>query len=197
MRFLNLYILLLIVIMGDIINEEYTVPINKLLKITPKDLLEKMKFRGWKYNQEMISLINKFNSLLLKNNYKLNELDSLYDIPNIIVKTFKLFYRLKDYNIDYLIYINIYLSLDKRTLINLYRHLLVKWSRLKNKYINNNLDVPDELNYNFTKFIFDKNYIMEKLQDIILVQMIEFAESNKINILFILNIFQEYLCPQN
>ena len=130
--------------MGDIINEEYTVPINKLLKITPKDLLEKMKFRGWKYNQEMISLINKFNSLLLKNNYKLNELDSLYDIPNIIVKTFKLFYRLKDYNIDYLIYINIYLSLDKRTLINLYRHLLVKWSRLKNKYINNNLDVLDE-----------------------------------------------------
>ena len=183
--------------MGDIINEEYNVPIDKLLKIKPNELLEKMKFRGWKYNQEMISLINKFNILLTKNNYKLNELDTLYDFPNIIIRVFKMFYRLNDYNIDYIIYISIYLSLDKRTLINLYRHLLVKWSRLKNKYINNNLAIPNELNYNFIKFCFDKNFKLEQLQELILDQMIEFTESNKINILFILNIFQEYLCPQN
>jgi len=182
--------------MGDSVTEQYTVPINKLLKINPTDLLEKMKFRGWKYNNEMLVLINKFKCLLPIDDYKLNELNiPPYDFPNIIIKTFEFFYKLKDYNIDFLIYISIYLSLDKRTLINIYRHLLVKWSRLKNKYINNNLEVPNELNYIFIKYCFDKNYSMEQLQDLILEQMIEFTKSNKINILFILNIFQEYLCP--
>ena len=88
----------------------------------------------------------------------------------------------------------IFLTLEKKNIINLYRYINIKWHKLKLKY-DNNIDYSG-LNFEFDK-IYDnnKNLSSEIVQKLFLINMEKFIDTNKLFIIFFVNIMQEYLCP--
>lgn len=177
-----------------------SVSVNKMLKIMPNDLLTKLNSRGFIINNELKNNIIDIEKNILKDNLEIKDLQKynfVYDISEEVIKSFELFSKLKDYNINYKIYIFIFLSLDEKKIRNLYRYIQIKWLRIRNKHKNNskNGDLPKEIDYKFPNIFDNKIYQNNKAQIILLDTLKLFADINKINIFFIVNVIQEYLCP--
>ena len=163
---------------------------NKIINLRPSEFFNKLVSRGYKFNEELKNDINTY----LKNIR--NEIDNDANINNFekIKKSYHLFKHLKNYNIDPKIYMLIFFKLEKKNIINLYRYINIKWHKLKLKY-DNNIDYSG-LNFEFDK-IYDnnKNLSSEVVQKLFLINMEKFIDTNKLFIIFFVNIMQEYLCP--
>ena len=81
-----------------------------------------MYLRGWKIDKELKEKIFNIEKNILKDNLEIKDLHKynfLYNYPQEIVKAFQLFNKLKEYNIDYKIYIIIFFSLSENNIKNL------------------------------------------------------------------------------
>lgn len=181
---------------ASLISKDYSN--DELIKIKPIDLLTKMKSRGWVFDELLKSQIQLTEKKIQKENILINESDNiniLLDINLELLLSFKLFYCLTDYNIDPIPYILIFLTLSEKNIKNLYRYIAVKWLRIKNKYRSSNI-MPQEILYTFQDiFKSGNNFSKDKVQIKFLEIMIGFIKNNKINIIFLVNVMQEYLCP--
>lgn len=160
---------------------------GNLFKIKPNEFLNKMTLRGWKYTEELKNEI----SIEELNFYKKTNICS--DNNNILYKVLDVFSDLREYNIDPKIYTLIFLSLSTKNIKNLYRYILIKWSKIKYKYIGNNIQ---EFDFSFEN-IFENSKNLEKIeiQKLFLDIIKKFIEKNRFYIIFFINVMQEYLCP--
>ena len=184
--------------LSSLLDEKTEIPISDLMKIKPNELLKKMSSRGWVFPEIHKIKINSCEKKILKENLNINETNYNFlieGISTILLKSFKLFSELKSYNIDYKIYILIFFSLNMKNIKNLYRYIAIKWNRLKNKYKDLE-NVPDEINFSFDDIYNNiSKFSLEDIQEKFLDNILKFTLNNKIYIIFIINVMQEYLCP--
>ena len=174
---------------------------SKIIKMDSGVLIKNLQKRGF-----IIGEVNKDILYNIEKTYKekggdRQSIASQYNIDRTLKKMIKIFSVLDRYNINYIHYIIILISIENSKLNNLYRYIMVKWNSLISK-INNSkkCEVSQIEKMNSFRFIPLKNIEEKKVLEEILKRFEEFVflDNHKfpnIYILFLVNNIQEYLCP--
>jgi len=174
---------------------------SKIIKMDSGVLIKNLQKRGF-----IIGEVNKDILYNIEKKYKEEGGDrqtiaAQYNINSNLTKMIKIFSVLDRYNINYIHYIMILISIENSKLNNLYRYIMVKWNSLISKIKNNKISEISQIEkMNNFRFIPLKNIEETKVLEEILRRFEEFVflDNQKfpnIYILFLVNNIQEYLCP--
>ena len=174
---------------------------SNIIKMDSGELIKNLQKRGF-----IIGQVNKDILYNIEKKYKEKGGDrqiiaAQYNIDRNLIKMIKIFSVLDRFNINYIHYIIILISIENSKLNNLYRYIMVKWNSLIST-INNNKRSGGNLieKMNNFRFIPLKNIEEKKVIEEILKKFEEFVflddkKFPNIYILFLVNNIQEYLCP--
>ena len=168
--------------------------------INPNSFLLSLEKRGFTFDIELkkkyANIYKNFKNGLYKKSEDINE-----KLTTNEKKLIDLFNILNNFNKDYTIYILIIISLHYLVIRNLFRFILINWNKFKNGFSSRQSSYSQDeidkiVNKNFNNNIRDINNIdNNKVLDMFVDNLCIFVNNDKVFLLYIVNIMQEYLCP--